>query len=99
MFNQFLLDMKALSPPMLLAARRLLTNQQGGILAQMKVTERLSLECKTLGSIVIHTVAVLFSNSKQPILLPFIKMLDNPASLRVSRRPSSSFLLIIHLSY
>ena len=82
--NQFLLDLKAFSPPMLQVARCLLTNQQGGDLAQMKISETLSSECKTLGALVVHTIAVLFSNSKLQILLPFISMLENPASLTVS---------------
>ena len=76
--------MKAFSPPMLQAARRLLVNQQGGILAQMRVSENQSSESKTVSSIVVHVVAVLFSNSKLQVLLPFIKMLDDPASLSVS---------------
>lgn len=68
---------------MLHAARCLLTNQQGGDLAQMKVSETLSSECKTLGAVVVHAIAVLLSNSEMQILLPFINMLENPASLTV----------------
>lgn len=68
---------------MLHAARCLLTNKQGGDLAQMEVSETLNAEGKTLGAIVVHSIAVLFSNSKTQVLLPFIDMFENPASLAV----------------
>ena len=67
-------------------ARLLLMNQQGGTLAQMKVSPTLPTEFKTLSSIVIHTVAILSSNSAYPILLPFWNMLVNPAALAVRKR-------------
>lgn len=92
--NQFLLSMKALSPPMLQAARQLLTNQQGGILAQMKVSENQTSELKTLGCIVVHVISVLFSNSKLQVLLPFVKMLENPVALSVSIIISKNRLMI-----
>ena len=82
--NQVLLELKAFSPPMLQAARCLLTNQQGGDLAQMKISETLNSECKTQGAVVVHTIAVLLSHSKMEVLYPFIKMLENPASLMVN---------------
>jgi hypothetical protein len=75
--------MKAFSPPMLQAARSLLINQQGGDLAQMKMSDTLDSGCKTQAAVVMHTIAVLFSNSKLQLLMPFINILDNPASLTV----------------
>ena len=69
---------------MVQTAQLLLTNQQGGPLVQMTVSPALTSEFKTLGSIVVHTVAVLSSNSTYPILLPFVNMLTNPAALTVS---------------
>ena len=76
--------MKALPPKMIQAARCLLINQQGGNLAQMKISETLDSVCKTVGAVVMHAIAVLFSNSKLQLLLPFISMLENPAVLTVS---------------
>lgn len=69
---------------MLHTARLLLTNKQGGTLAQMCITPDLPAMCKTLGSIVVHTVAVLDSNSRHHSLLPFVNMMTNPAQLAVS---------------
>ena len=83
-FDQFMLGLKAFSPPMLQTARQLLTNEQGGPLAQLCMTPELPGMYKTLGSIIVHTVAVLDSNSRQPILYPFIHMMTNPAKLEVS---------------
>lgn len=76
--------MKALSPPMRQTARLLLTNKQGGPLAQLCVTPALPTICKTLGAIVIHTVAVIDSHFRLPILLPFVNMMGNPAALAVN---------------
>lgn len=84
LFNQFCQNMKAFSSPMKQMARLLLTNKQGGPLAQMTMTQTLPAEFKTLGSVVVHTVAVLSSNSAYPILLPFVNMMTNPAVLSVS---------------
>ena len=69
---------------MLQAARRYLTNQQGGPLAQMRISLELSSECKMLGAIVVHTISVMSCNSRQAILLPFVNMTTNPAALAVS---------------
>jgi hypothetical protein len=65
-------------------ARLLLTNEQGGPLAQLRVTPELPAIYKTLGAVVIHTVAVLESSSRKPILLPFVNMMSDPAALVVS---------------
>ncbi len=78
------MNMKPLTTPMRQAARCFLTNDQGGNLAQMKMTPELSLSCKTLSSVVVHASAVILCNSKYPILLPFVNMLTNPATLAVS---------------
>ena len=65
-------------------ARLLLANEQGGPLAQLHVTPELPALCKTLGAIVIHTVAVLESSFQQPVLQPLVNMMANPAALAVS---------------
>lgn len=93
LFNQFTLNVKAFTPSMRQTARLLLTNQQGGPLAQMTITPTLPSECKTLGSIVLHSVAVFSSNSRYQILLPFVNMLTNPAALTVSHYASRSYCL------
>ena len=68
---------------MLHAALCFLTNRQGGDLAQMKISDTLSPEYRSLGAVVVHTIAVLFSNYEMQILQPFISMLGNPAALTV----------------
>lgn len=84
MFDQYVTTkVNAFSPPMRQTARLLLTNQQGGLLAQMRITPERSALYKSLGAIVMHTTAVLFSCSRQPILLPFVNMLSNPSALAV----------------
>lgn len=83
-FNEFVLNLPAFSLPMRHIARLLLINQQGGPLAQLHITPELPAMCKTVGAIVIHTVSVLESCSKEPILLPFLNMITNPAALSVS---------------
>lgn len=76
--------MKSFSPAMLQAARLLLTNTQGGPLAQMRITPEVPAEFKSLGALVVHTVAVMNSCAKLHILLPFVNMLNNPGALAVS---------------
>ena len=65
------------------AARLLLTNKQGGTLAQMCISPDLPSENKTLATIVVHAVSIFTSTSKQRILLPFVNMLSDPAALSV----------------
>ena len=84
LFGQFTLSVKAFTPSMRRTAQLLLTNQQGGPLAQMTITPTLPSECKALGSIVIHSVVAFSSNSRYHILLPFVNMLTNPAALTVN---------------
>ncbi len=76
--------MKPLRAPMRQAARCFLTNDQGGNLAQMRMTPALPLSYKSLSAIVIHASAVILCNSQYPILLPFANMILNPATLAVS---------------
>ncbi len=83
--------MKAFSSRMCHTARLLLTNKQGGHLAQLSITpDDTGSMLKTLGAIVIHAVVVLDSNSRQPALLPFVNMMTNPAALAVSRKPHAN---------
>ena len=70
---------------MLEAAKLLSENKQGGAsLAQMTISPTQPSEYKTLGGIVVHTVAVVSSSSSNQILLPFVNMLYNPKALMVS---------------
>ena len=68
-------------------ARLLITNRQGGPLAQMRVTPDQPLEYKILSRIVLHTASIFSSISEDPkghFLLPFINMLTAPETLSVS---------------
>ena len=65
-------------------AEVLITNQLGGPLAEMKVSAENPPEFSLFGSIVIHTVAVLSADSTNPLLIPLVNMLTNPAALIVS---------------
>ncbi len=63
----------------------LLRNKQGGGLNEMCIHPGISSECKTLGGIVVHTVAVLAAVPDQSIFLPFWNMLTKPGDLAVSK--------------
>lgn len=89
--QQSILNVKALTPFMVDIAEKLLTNSQGGRLAEMNVSPDHPPECQIVGSIVVHTVAVLSANSENPILHPFIDMLMKPAVLAVS---NSKYIVI-----
>ena len=65
--------------------RLLVANEQGGTLAQLGVCPRQPLKHRTLGAVVVHTVAVFFCQQKVDILQPFVNILKNPAALVVSR--------------
>ena len=65
--------------------RLLVANEQGGALAQLGVCPRQPLKHRTLGAVVVHTVAVFFCQQKVDILQPFVNILKNPAALVVSR--------------
>ena len=65
--------------------RLLVANEQGGALAQLGVCPRQPLKQRTLGAVVVHTVAVFFCQQKVDILQPFVNILKNPAALVVSR--------------
>lgn len=77
--------MRAFSPPMRQMAQLLITNQQGGTLAQMHIRPDLPAVYKTLGTLVVHTISALISNSRQHILQPLVNMalLNYPAALKV----------------
>lgn len=64
-------------------AKILLTNKQGGPLAQMTICPGLSSECYTVSTIVVHSAAVFSSVSTCQFLLPFFNMLTNPGALTV----------------
>ena len=66
------------------AAKLLLTNKQGGILEdEMCVSPDLPFDNKMIVSIVVHVIAVIFSNTTHPFLTPFYNMLNNPEALIV----------------
>ena len=69
-------------------ARSLVTNEQGGPLAQLGIAPRQPLQHRTLGAIVVHTAAVFLCRQRVDILQPFVNMLNNPAALVVSASPS-----------
>jgi len=69
-------------------ARSLVANEQGGPLAQLRVTPQQSLQHRILGAIVVHTAAVFLCRQRVEILQPFVNMLNNPANLIVSVSPS-----------
>ena len=75
--------MKSFSPSMRDIARLLLSNEQGGPLAQMTLRPGLPLECKLLGTLVIHEVSVFSSKANLSLLLPFINMMTKPEALMV----------------
>lgn len=82
--DEFVKRSKYLSEDLKRAARALLANQQGGVLAQMSVSPNQPLQCRTLTGLVVHTALVLFSRPKVEILLPFFHMLTNPSALNVN---------------
>lgn len=75
--------------------RMLLTNQQGGILAQMSVSPHQLGHHRTLTGLVVHTVVVLLSRPNTELLLPFINMITNPASLEVRGGGKHVVILIL----
>ena len=66
-------------------ARLLVANEQGGTLAQLRIYPGQPLQHRTLGAIVVHTVAVFLCRQEVSILQPFVNMLNKPAMLVVSR--------------
>ena len=64
--------------------RALLANEQGGPLAQLKVTPEQTSLHQTLGAVVVHAAAVLQCMHRVTILQPFTNMLNNPRALAVS---------------
>ena len=70
---------------MVLIMRLLLSNQQGGPLAQMAVSPDQSALCRTLTDIVVHTVSVIMSKTNVDLLAPFEKLLTKPTDLKVRK--------------
>ena len=64
--------------------RELIANEQGGPLAQLKVTPGQPSLHQTLGAIVVHAAAILQWRQRVDILKPFTNMLNNPVALVVS---------------
>ncbi len=82
--DQYLKGLQLLTAPMWHAARCFLTNEQGGSLAQMRMSKELSSTCRCLSAVVVHVSTVILTNSKHGLLLPFVNMIMNPATLTVS---------------
>ena len=66
--------------------RDLLANEQGGPLAQMRVTPGQPSLHQTLGAIVVHAATILQWRQRVDILKPFVNMLNDPAGLTVSAK-------------
>ena len=64
-------------------ARTLLVNQQGGPLAQLRVSPVQSSLARDLTAIVVHTAIVLTTRRDNDVLVPFVNMLNNPGALMV----------------
>ena len=81
--NTFIQESTELSYDMIHVTRLLLSNQQGGSLAQLAVSPNQPPLCRTLSGIVIHCASVMLSRTDVSLLQSFLYMLNNPAALEV----------------
>jgi hypothetical protein len=63
--------------------RMLIANEQGRNLASLIVVPRQPKHFRNLAALVVHAAVVLLSNVGNPLLLPFINILQSPAALKV----------------
>ena len=63
-------------------ARALVSNEQGGPLAALQVSAGQQGSYRTLGALVVHVVATLFSRSNGD-LFPLINLLNTPGNMAV----------------
>ena len=94
--NTFIQESTELSHDLMHLSRLLLSNQQGGTLAQLAVFLDQPPLCRTLSKIVIHSVSVILSRTGVDLLQPFLYMLNNPTALEVSRHDYSINVCIAH---
>ena len=64
-------------------ARALVSNEQGGPLAALQVSAGQQGSYRTLGALVVHVVATLFSRSKDDLLFPLFNLLNTPGNMAV----------------
>lgn len=69
---------------MVIMARKLISNEQGGPLAALEAAPDQSDTHTTLGAIVVHTVALLLYREDSNIFYPLVAMLGMPGDLVVN---------------
>ena len=69
---------------MQLMARKLVSNEQGGPLAALQVSAGQTPSQQSLGALVVHVVAVLYSRGSVDLIRPLATLLTNPANMAVS---------------
>ena len=65
-------------------ARALISNEQGGPLAALQVSTGQPSICRTLGALVVHVAATLFTRSSDNLLSPLVNLLTAPGNMAVS---------------
>ena len=71
-------------------ARKLVSNEQGGLLAALQVSAGQTPSQQSLGALVVHAVAVLYSRGSVDLIRPLTTLLTNPANMAVSSIYNSS---------
>ena len=77
-------SLSAMNGEVKVIGRMLIANEQGRNLASLIVKPKQPKHFRNLAALVVHAAVVLSSNAGNPLLLPFINMLQNPAVLKVS---------------
>ena len=77
-------SVQEVSPDMRHMVRLLLSNKQGGQLAEMAVSPNQPALCRTLEGIVVHTVSVVLNKAAVDLLQPFLNILSDPIALEVN---------------
>ena len=77
-------NLNAMNGEMKTIGRMLIANEQGRNLASLIVAPKQPKHFRTLVAVIVHAAVVLSSNAGNPLLLPFINILQNPAVLKVS---------------
>lgn len=75
-------------------AQTLIANKQGGCFAALQISPNQPAIQRTMGAVVVHTVATLFSRQHVELLHPLITMLTKPADLAVSNTLSVEFEVV-----
>lgn len=78
-------NLNAMNGEMKRIGRMLIANEHGRNLASLIVEPKQPKHFRNLVALVVHAAVVLSSsNAGNPLLLPFVNMLQNPAALKVS---------------